>query len=83
MIKKHTLSNMHLYGVNGSIKKYDSIKDILTEYFHHRLELYQKRKDYILNKLEKDLELINYKVKFILMVINNELIVNNTIIYLI
>nr|QFG74738.1 MAG: DNA gyrase/topoisomerase IV, subunit A [Megaviridae environmental sample] len=77
MIKKINLNNMHLYSIDGNIKKYNSIKDIMTEYFDHRLELYDKRLKYLLAELKKQLDLISYKVKFILMVINNELIVNN------
>ena len=36
---------MHLYSLNGSIKKYNSIKDILREYYDERLSMYGKRKD--------------------------------------
>jgi DNA topoisomerase-2 len=77
MVKKVSLNNMHLYSTSGKIKKYNSIKSIMEEYFDYRLELYQKRKDYILNKLKETLDLLGHKVKFILMVINEELIINN------
>ena len=77
LIKKYQTTNMHLYSTNGSIKKYLSIKEILQEYFTERLELYQKRKDYQLDILKKELELISYKCKFILMVIEKKIKINN------
>ena len=68
---------MHLYSINGSIKKYDSINDILEEYFKERLDLYQKRKDYQLEQLQKELDLISYKAKFIINVIEKKIKINN------
>ena len=68
---------MHLYSINGSIKKYNSINDILEEYFKERLNLYQKRKDYQLEQLQKELDLISYKAKFIINVIEKEIEINN------
>lgn len=77
LIKKYALTNMHLYSTNGSIKKYNSIKEIMMEFYETRLELYEKRKDYQLKILKEQLELLSYKVKFILMVVQKKLIVNN------
>jgi DNA topoisomerase-2 len=68
---------MHLYNRNGAIQKYETIEHILDEYFDVRLELYQKRKDYLLNELENQLKLISWKVKFILMVVEKKLEINN------
>ena len=53
LIKKYSTTNMHLYSVDNSIKKYLTINDILKEYFNERLELYQKRKDHQLDNLKK------------------------------
>ena len=77
LVKKYSLTNMHLFSINGSIKKYNSVKDIMTEFYIKRLELYLKRKEYQLNILKEQLELLNLKVKFILMVVQKKLIVNN------
>jgi DNA topoisomerase-2 len=77
LIKKVSLTNMHLYSTQGSIKKYDSVWAIMEEYYNYRLELYQKRKDYMLDILQKELDKMTWKCKFILMVINKELKVNN------
>ena len=75
--RKYSITNMHLYSPLGHIKKYNNVKEIIKEYYNVRLDLYIKRKDYQLAILKNDLENISYKVKFILMVINNELVVNN------
>jgi DNA topoisomerase-2 len=77
LIKKVSIGNMHLYNRNGTITRYETIEDILNEYFSVRLELYQKRKDHKLETLEKQLKLISYKVKFILMIVEKKLDINN------
>jgi len=76
--KKYSITNMHLYSSKGCIKKYNDVKEIIAEYYNVRLEYYNKRKEYQLNILKNELENISYKVKFIVLVINNKLIVNNT-----
>ena len=55
LVKKISLGNMHLYNKKGAIQKYDSIEAILNDYFEIRLELYQKRKDYLLSELDSNL----------------------------
>ena len=75
--KNLKLSNIHLYNENGTIRKYTNIKDIVDEFYSTRLKLYQKRKDYILNKLKNELDILSYKVKFILAVIDKEIKLNN------
>lgn len=77
LVKKVSSTNMHLYNRNGAIQKYETIEHILDEYFDARLKLYQKRKDYLLNELENQLKLISWKVKFILMVVEKKLEINN------
>ena len=75
--KNVKLGNIHLYNKNGTIKKYKDIKDIVDEFFGIRLEVYQKRKDFIMSKLKNELDIISYKVKFILAIIDKELKINN------
>ncbi|KAL5543375.1 hypothetical protein UlMin_007159 [Ulmus minor] len=70
-------SNMHLFDSNGIIKKYDTPEQILEEFFHIRLEFYEKRKKVLLDNLEMDLLKLENKVRFILGVVNGEIIVNN------
>lgn len=77
LITVTNLTNMHLYSVDGSIKKYNSIKDIMIEYYNNRLELYQKRKEYQLNVIKNELDKMTWKCKFILMVVEKKLKINN------
>ena len=77
LYKKYSIANMHLYGPEGHIKRYDSVEEIMRDYFTVRLELFQARKEHQLAILEHQLKLISFKVKFILMVVEKKLEVNN------
>ncbi|PIA48452.1 hypothetical protein AQUCO_01400799v1 [Aquilegia coerulea] len=70
-------SNMHLFDRKGVIKKYDSPEQILEEFFHLRLEYYEKRKKYLVYNLEKEQLKLENKVRFILAVVKGEIIVSN------
>ncbi len=71
-----SINNMHLYSTEGKLTKYTTVRDIFDEYYTHRNELYAKRREYQLNELKNELDIISNKVRFILMVVNDELIVN-------
>jgi DNA gyrase/topoisomerase IV subunit B len=77
LCKKYSIGNMHLFDSNGVIKKYSSPLEIMDEYFYVRLEYYQKRRKFQLGILKDELALISYKVKFLLLVIDKKLIINN------
>ncbi|KAJ6750862.1 hypothetical protein OIU85_001405 [Salix viminalis] len=70
-------SNMHLFDSAGVIKKYDNPEQILEEFFHLRLEHYEKRKKVLLENLEFELLKLENKVRFILGVVRGEITVNN------
>jgi DNA topoisomerase-2 len=76
LISRISINNMHLYSTEGRITKYITIDDILKEFYITRLELYEKRRNYQLDELKKDILLISNKARFILMVVNEELIIN-------
>jgi DNA topoisomerase-2 len=46
-----SLTNMVLFDSAGRLKKYDTVDDILTDFFELRLDHYQKRKDDLADKL--------------------------------
>ena len=71
-----SINNMHLYSTEGKLTKYITVRDIFDEYYIHRHELYAKRREYQLDELKNELDIISNKVRFILMVVNDELIVN-------
>ena len=70
-------SNMHLYNNKGIICKYDTVEDIMRDYYQVRLQLYISRKKHQLDIINHQLELISSKVKFISMVVNEQLKMNN------
>ena len=77
LTKKYSNTNMHLYGPEGHIKRYETVEAIMRDYYNVRLELYQKRKKHMLDILEYQLKVISSKVRFILMVVEKKLDINN------
>ncbi|KAJ4798339.1 DNA topoisomerase 2 [Rhynchospora pubera] len=72
-----TTTNMQLFDSNGLIKKYDTPEQILEEFFHMRLDFYAKRKKALLDNLDLNLLKLDNKVRFILGVVEGEIIVTN------
>ncbi|KAI8538696.1 hypothetical protein RHMOL_Rhmol09G0124700 [Rhododendron molle] len=70
-------SNMHLFYAKGVIKKYDNPEQILEDFFHIRLEFYEKRKKVLLDNLEMELLKLDNKVRFLLGVVKEDIIVSN------
>lgn len=68
-------SNIVFFDAEGRIKKFSAVQDLLMEFFQLRLKYYVKRKDYHVDRLQKEKDLIDAKVRFILMVIKGELVV--------
>jgi len=76
LTSKVSINNMHLYSTKGKLTKYNTIRDIFDEYYTHRLELYAKRREFQLNELKDELDMLSNKARFILMVVNDELVVS-------
>jgi DNA topoisomerase-2 len=74
LIKKHS-SSLYLYDSNNCIKRYNDVNEIFEEFYKFRLSMYDKRKKYFLKLLEKDLNIIGWKIKFIEYVISGKIIV--------
>ena len=58
-------TNMHMFDANEKLKKYETIPEIIDDYYVTRLELYQKRKDFMLDILKKQLKICSNKMKYI------------------
>ena len=71
--KKFATSNMVLFTEEGGLKEYDSTTMIIKEFYKIRLEHYNKRKDHMLERLRRELEILSNKVRFILEVIEETL----------
>jgi DNA topoisomerase-2 len=77
LVSKCSLTNMHAFNAKGQIRKYKTVDDIIKDYYDIRLEFYEKRKEYQLDILEHQLNLLSWKVKFISMVIDKKIEINN------
>lgn len=77
IVKSYT-ENLTTLDENGKLKIFETAEDILRYFVDFRLEYYQKRKDYLIDKYKKELTEICYKAKFIKSIITKKLVVNNT-----
>jgi DNA topoisomerase-2 len=66
---------MYLYSANGAIKKYRSPEDILSEFYDLRIDMYRRRKEYLIKKYENELNILAWKMKFIKFVLDGTIIV--------
>lgn len=60
-----SLRNMHLFGADGAIRKYDSPLEILGEFCEHRLAAYGARLQYLLGKLAEQVSVLENKCKYV------------------
>ncbi len=58
-------TNMHLFDANDSLKKYETITEIIQEYVDVRLETYEKRKAKLMENIEQQLMGLKNKVNYI------------------
>ena len=61
----NTTTNMHLFDANDTLQKYDNVSQIIDAYYEVRLGLYQDRKNYLIEALERELTLLTNKAKYI------------------
>lgn len=62
----------------GKLRIFDSAEEIVEYFVKFRLRFYEKRKKYLLNKLEKELKVLSNRGKFISAILKGNLKVNNT-----
>ena len=75
--KMLSTTNMHMFNEKGTITKMKNVSEIIKEFYKFRLVWYQKRKDYIIDKLKNELIYLDAKIKFILDIIEDRLKINN------
>lgn len=69
LTSKISLNNMYLYK-DKEIHKFESVKEILDYFYEERLVMYEKRKTSILENLNNQLEIVNEKIAFIRLVLD-------------
>ncbi|KAK4533859.1 hypothetical protein CCYA_CCYA19G4741 [Cyanidiococcus yangmingshanensis] len=77
LIGSLSTSNMVLFDSKGLIRRYENAYQILMEFYETRLCLYRKRQAWIVQALERELIRLDNKVRFILAVIHNEIVISN------
>jgi DNA topoisomerase-2 len=70
-----TTNNMHLYDVNGIIKKYPDVRDILAEFCTIRRGYYAKRKALLLEQNRNEYTKVSSQFRFITEIINDTLVI--------
>jgi DNA topoisomerase-2 len=58
-------TNMYLFDKNQRLKKYNTIEDIINEYFVERFKGYTTRKNYLIDQLKREVMLLSNRARFI------------------
>lgn len=66
-------NNMHLFTHEEKLTKFDNEREIVDKYFPVRLKYYQKRKEYMIASIEKELRLLSNKVRYIQSILNGKI----------
>ncbi len=64
-----------LFDSNGVLRKFESVDQIFREFFHMRLEVYQKRKDYLEGMLSAESLKLDNIARFIMEKIDGTIVV--------
>ncbi|CAM9110129.1 unnamed protein product, partial [Choristocarpus tenellus] len=72
-----TTSNMVLFDNSGLLVKYDSPQHIMESFYGLRMDFYDRRKRNLLAKMQREWSKLDNKVRFILAVVEERLIVSN------
>ncbi|CAL8295553.1 unnamed protein product [Merluccius merluccius] len=72
-----TCNSMVLFDHMGCLKRYDSVQDILREFFQLRLHYYKLRKDWLLGSLGADVAKLSNQARFVLEKIEGKVIIEN------
>lgn len=76
-LEDYETENLIVLDEFGKIKKFETVSDIVKYFVNFRLSFYQKRKNYLINKLESELFVLKNKANFIKGIIDKKILVNN------
>ena len=68
-------SNLVLFDRDGCLKKYPNVMEILKEFYEVRLELYGKRKDWLVGQLEAEAAKLTNQARFIMEKIEGKVVI--------
>lgn len=72
-----TCNSMVLFDHMGCLKRYDSVQDILKEFFELRLHYYKLRKDWLLGSLGAEASKLSNQARFVLEKIEGKISIEN------
>lgn len=72
-----SVNNMTMFDSEGRIRQWESATAILDEFYTLRLQYYDKRREYLVETLREEWKRLDNKVRFILAVVNKEIIISN------
>ena len=68
-------TNMHIFNENGNLEKIENAQEILLKFYKIRNKFHHLRKQYLEEKISKELSVLESKVKFVKAIMNDELVV--------
>ena len=68
-------NNMYVFNEKQQIVKMETPEEIIYHFWRIRNEYYLKRKEYLVNKLKHDLDIITNKIRFVNDIMNDKIIV--------
>uniref|UniRef100_A0A6Q2XTB6 DNA topoisomerase 2 n=1 Tax=Esox lucius TaxID=8010 RepID=A0A6Q2XTB6_ESOLU len=72
-----TCNSMVLFDHMGCLKRYDSVQDILKEFFDLRLQYYKLRKDWLIGSLGAEASKLSNQARFVLEKIEGKITIEN------
>ncbi|OGM42747.1 DNA topoisomerase II [Aspergillus bombycis] len=69
-------TNLVAFDPEGRITKYATVDDILKEFYTYRLKFYEKRKQYQLSQLQKELDRLSNQARFVQEIIDGKLVIS-------
>ncbi|KAK2757563.1 DNA topoisomerase 2 [Arachnomyces sp. PD_36] len=76
LTKSIATSNLVAFDPEGRITKYASVDDILKEFYALRIKFYEKRKQWQLSELQKELDKLTNQARFVQMIIDGKLVIS-------
>lgn len=76
-INSRETENLTTIDETGNLKIFDKAEEIVEYFVKFRLGFYQKRKDYIIAKIQNEIQILNNKARFIKEIIQGNLKINN------
>ena len=65
LFNTNSTTNMHLFDAEDKLKKYSSVYEVMDDYFGTRLQMYQTRKEFLVDAIQKELVLLSNKARYL------------------